>query len=110
MIKKTIDKFQDIVNTGIEEYDLEIIKTGIREFKKNVAVCFFFADIHEYPLLIREELATRLTEKFKDFIAEYMSFVRRTSQYGGSLFFEEFEYICKKAKLDKFIEGYVSNG
>ena len=110
LIKKTIDRFQKAVNEGIEEYDLEAIQFGIKEFKKNVANCFFFANIDEYPRLIKEELGTQLVEKFGAFIVEYANFVKRSSENGGSLFFEEFRYICKKAKLKDFIEGYRYNG
>lgn len=109
LIKKTIKKFQNIVNTSVEECDLEAIQFGIREFKSNVSKCFFFESIGGYPVLIKKELGMQLVEKYEAFIDEYMNFVKKTSECGGDLFFDEFGYICKKAKLKNFIQGYRDN-
>lgn len=110
LLKKTVCRFQKVVNAGIEAHDLEAIQLGIKEFKINVANCFFFANIDEYPRLIKEELGMQLVDKFEAFLAEYTNFVKKTGEYGGNLFLEEFGYICKKAKLNRFIEGYRYNG
>lgn len=109
LIKKTIEKFQKNVNISVEECDLEAIRFGIREFKSNVSKCFFFESIGGYPVLIKKELGMQLVEKYEAFIDEYMNFVKKTSECDGDLFFDEFGYICKKAKLKNFIQGYRDN-
>lgn len=106
LLRKTIYQFEASVNHCLEDFDLELLNNGIRVFKKNIQHCFFFNDIEEYPYAVRKNLCNQLISHLISFTEEYAKFVKRLREDNNSLFIEDFDYICKKAKLKKYIEEF----
>ncbi len=106
LLKKSISGFQMSVNHCLEESDLEILAWGIKEFKRNVSSCYFFHAIEGYPLIVRKHLCSQIGENLAAFVDEYRIFLKKLSENDSCPFIEDFAYICKKAKLRKFIEEF----
>lgn len=106
LLQKAINKFQSSVNRCLEDSDLEILEYGIKEFKRNIRTCLFFYKIEGYPFTVRKNLCDQAIENLSAFINEYTYFVKKLRENDSSLFVEDFEYICKKAKLQKYIEEF----
>lgn len=106
LLKKAMNRFQKAVNLSLEDADAEILKSGIKEFKQTVYRCFFFNGMEEYPYAIRKDLCIQVVRKLTDFTDEYENFVKRFGESSYGPFIEEFDYICRKANLKKYVEGF----
>lgn len=107
LLKKTVAGFQTAVNRCLEEADPEILEWGIREFKRSVSCCYFFNGIEEYPQTVRKDIGSQMGESLASFVDEYSIFLKKIRENDNSSFIEDFEYICKKAKLKKYIEEFT---
>lgn len=106
LMKRMIDRFQSCVNRCLEEADTEILRSALRDLKQNIRRCFFFHGIEEYPHAVKRELCDQMVAKLTDFAEEYAGYVKRAGENDHSSFMEEFDYLCKKAGLKKYIEGF----
>ncbi len=106
LLKNTMELFQKSVNCSLEDVDLEILIRAIHQFKKNINCCFFFCRIKDYPLRIRKNLYGKVAEKLLSFLEEYFRFLRKMNEAESSRFMEDFSYICQKAGLKKYVEGF----
>lgn len=106
LLRKTIYQFEASVNRCLEDLDLEFLNKGIRIFKKNIYHCFFFNNIEQYPYTVRKNLCNQLINPLISFTKEYAQFVKKLREDNNSLFIDDFDYICKKAKLKKYIEEF----
>lgn len=104
LLKKVVDKFQTSVNMCLDELDLELLERALKEFKKEVSICFFFNKITQYPQNMREKLTLQMLEGLSGFAKEFQMYVKRIEDGSNDLFISDFSYICKKAKIIKYIE------
>ena len=110
LVQVTIERFQKKVNASLEENDVEFLQIGLRELKQNIKKCFFFMEVMEYPQLIRKDLCEKITDIVLVFWKEFMEFVNQMGRNSNDVFAEDFVYLCKNFKMNKFVEGYKSNG
>lgn len=104
LLSESMDRFQSAVNKCLSENDLEFLSGGIRTLKKELSICFFFHKIEQYPRGMKEELTIQMVESLRDFIQEFQKYVKRIEENGNDIFVSDFCYICKKAKLEKYVE------
>lgn len=104
LLRNVIENFQKSVNICLSENDLEYLSQGVKRFKRDVQKCFFFNAIDEFPGNMREKLATQMVESLHGFSKVFSAFVKNIEENESDLFISDFVYICKKARLKKFIE------
>ena len=105
LLSESIDGFQSAVNKCLSENDLEFLNRGIINLKKEISMCFFFNEIEQYPQDMKEKLTTQMVEILSSFIKEFQKYVKRMEDSVNDMFVSDFCYICKKAKLKKYVEG-----
>lgn len=108
LLKSAVKKYQRAINWCLEENDLEIAEYAMRDFRKDIRGCFFFARIPEYPETVRKDLTLQMEENLLLFQRDFEQFIKRLSQRDNSVFTQDLLYRYKKWNLSKIIREYRS--
>ncbi len=104
ILTESIEKFQITVNKCISENDIEMLVHGFRCLKKDLDTCFFFNVMEKYPVEVKRKLSLQMSKNLQLFVKEFHRYTKRLEENGSDIFISDFEYICRKANLKKYVE------
>lgn len=110
LLEKCIKKLQSSMNQSLEEGDLFFLEKGIRDFKREVAACFFFQRLEGYPLTVKKSMGEQITKILYGFLDEFMGYVKKIDENGTNDFLEDVIYLCRKAKLKNYVGEFDQYG
>lgn len=99
MLTYSFSKFLEAINRCLEEMDIEIAETGIRNLKKNFKECMFFRVIPEYPESIKKAMAHEIQKKMESFRQEFLKYLKKLAYSDNSNFVQDLIFICKRRYL-----------
>lgn len=96
LLNSSFAKFQKAIGRCLEEMDLEIAESAMRNLKKNLAECLFFDGIEQYPPSVRARMAQEIQRIVESFWQEYLKYIKRLEYADGGSFVQDLAYMCKK--------------
>ena len=103
LLQKSIRRLQDSFRLCMEDGDLSVLERGIRDFKREIAACFYFNQLEGFPARVKKDIGSQVLETLQGFVGEFMGYVRKMDENGTNDFLDEVTYLCQKAKLKKYV-------
>jgi len=110
LLKKSVKKMQTAFNECMEDMDLFILEKGLLDFKKEIAACFFFQRLEGFPERVSSSIGDQVAQALRQFVDDFMAYVKKMDENGTNDFLEDVIYLCRKAKLKKYVEEFDAHG
>lgn len=108
IINDSITLLQKSIQDSFENMDIYAFEKGLKNFKKYVRDSLFFESIEGYPENLKIRIEKNIRLNFSKFTKEISIYLKKCLEYGNNIFFDEINYVYKRANIEKYIRELMS--